>query len=406
MNRIQDQRSFAVPFFCVTALYYGGYCLFGGFMVLYLSENGYSAFFCGIVTSLTCLINLLVQPLAGYLTDTIITVKRYLIVASAAIAALSAFASQSVKSPALCVLTISMLAVFEMPYTFLLDAWISIAHEQDPRLVYGQIRAGGSIGFGLVAILFGWYSSCHGFDSFFPIQSAVFVLLTVGLMSLPETPLRNRKISAVYEKDANKLTLPQSLCLVWKNRRYRTLTILFFFYWLSHRPVGSYLSLIVQSRGGDAGIFGMVSGLGAIVEAGVLFAIAATAKKLSLKKMLLAMLLITLVRPTVLLMTDHVAALFVVQFIQSASFAFYYSASVQGYYELSDPKIRAFSMTFGLAVTSVLGTMAANLIGGWLCDKIGTNAVIWMSMLFTTANLIYFLCSQKNFNQKETEASI
>ena len=59
------KRRYSAPFFAAYFFYYAGYCVFAGYIVLYLTERGYSAGFCGLITSLTMLFNLVMEPLAG-----------------------------------------------------------------------------------------------------------------------------------------------------------------------------------------------------------------------------------------------------------------------------------------------------------------------------------------------------
>ena len=45
-----------------------------------MTERGYSAAVCGVITSLTLLANLLMEPVGGYLTDTYLSARSYLTV--------------------------------------------------------------------------------------------------------------------------------------------------------------------------------------------------------------------------------------------------------------------------------------------------------------------------------------
>ena len=61
------QARYFRPFFVAYFFYYAGYCVFSSFIVLFLTERGYSAAVCGVITSLTLLTNLLMEPVGGYL---------------------------------------------------------------------------------------------------------------------------------------------------------------------------------------------------------------------------------------------------------------------------------------------------------------------------------------------------
>lgn len=76
---VKGKRSCTVLFFSAYFIYYAVYCVFSSFIVLFLTEQGYSATVCGIITSLTFLANLLMEPVGGYITDTFLPTRRYLL---------------------------------------------------------------------------------------------------------------------------------------------------------------------------------------------------------------------------------------------------------------------------------------------------------------------------------------
>jgi len=59
--------------------YFAANSIYFGFLTMYLTAQGYSSVSCGIINTLISLISLVFQPIAGYLTDTFITIKKYLI---------------------------------------------------------------------------------------------------------------------------------------------------------------------------------------------------------------------------------------------------------------------------------------------------------------------------------------
>ena len=75
-------------------IYYAVYCVFSSFIVLFLTEQGYSATVCGIITSLTFLANLLMEPVGGYITDTFLPTRRYLLVCIGIVSMVCAFCTK------------------------------------------------------------------------------------------------------------------------------------------------------------------------------------------------------------------------------------------------------------------------------------------------------------------------
>lgn len=98
------QARYFRPFFVAYFFYYAGYCVFSSFIVLFLTERGYSAAVCGVITSLTLLTNLLMEPVGGYLTDTYLSARSYLTVCIGVITGVCLLATLLFSIPAVCVL--------------------------------------------------------------------------------------------------------------------------------------------------------------------------------------------------------------------------------------------------------------------------------------------------------------
>ena len=91
---VKGKRSCTVLFFSAYFIYYAVYCVFSSFIVLFLTEQGYSATVCGIITSLTFLANLLMEPVGGYITDTFLPTRRYLLVCIGIVSMVCAFCTK------------------------------------------------------------------------------------------------------------------------------------------------------------------------------------------------------------------------------------------------------------------------------------------------------------------------
>ncbi len=79
------------------------------------------------------------------------------------------------------------------------------------------------------------------------------------------------------------------------------------------------------------------------------------------------------------------------QILQSVSFALYMSASVECFAETSDERLKSFSISIGLTISSVIGTVCANLAGGKLCDLFHPGSLILLSLILGSINLLFFL---------------
>ena len=174
---VKGKRSCTVLFFSAYFIYYAAYCVFSSFSVLFLTEQSYSATVCGIITSLTFLANLLMEPVGGYITDTFLPTRRYLLVCIGIVSMMCTFCTKFMDQSWLLLPGLVLAAGLAYPFSQLMDAWVNLSKESYPGLIYSRIRAGGSIGFAVMSVILfqtlGMESLFSGADSFVPYDDSV-----------------------------------------------------------------------------------------------------------------------------------------------------------------------------------------------------------------------------------------
>ena len=395
-------KHYGRQFFFAYFFYYSGYAVFSSFLVMYLTEKGLDATICGIVASLTLVVNLAMEPVMGYVTDTWLSIRQFLLLCIGVLTALFLLADRFSGQISLLLPLIVVTAGISYPFSQLLDAWTEISMEWDPALVYSRIRAGGSIGFAVTSIVAGYLFRSYGFRFYFLLQILLFLLLFPLLLRLPGIPPANR-IRSSEGGEEQRISFFGALCLLIRKKEYVFWMITCILYWLTHRPVGSFLSLIVTARGGSASTYGNICGVGAAVEFCFLLVLGKGKDLLSRKTMALRLMqgavLVNLLRPVCLLLLPGLFFLYLGQILQSVGFALYLSGSVECFALAAEEKLRGFSISVGLAVSSVTGTVAANLLGGRLCDLLSVQALPVLSLLAAVINLLFMIFLRKMFRK-------
>ena len=113
-----------------------------------------------------------------------------------------------------------------------------------------------------------------------------------------------------------------------------------------------------------------------------------------------AALAANLLRPAILALLPGIWPLYLGQICQSVSFAIYYAAIVDYFTQAADERIRSFSISMGLTVTSAVGTVLANLAGGSLCDALGAGAMAPLSLCLSL--LVFALFALRGRRYTET----
>lgn len=368
------------------AVYYGIYCLFLSFMVTYLTYAGFSALFCGGAGVLTYLMGFVMQPVMGYLTDTRIPMRRCL--QGAALFAMlgTAVIPAALSSAWGALLSLGFVAAFCVPMMSLLDVWVVTARETSPQLNYPLIRAGGSLGYGVISLLMGIVVERLGTGVIFPVQAVFCLGFFVVLFFLPDVPPKARR------PGENSPSMIRALRAAWKDAGFRFAVGLLLLYWFTHRLMGSYLVLLVQATGGNDAVFGLVVGLGGFAEALIPLLNNAWMYRLPVHKLLLLSLLFNFARPLSFLAAVWLGtpALVLGQILQSVGFSIYFTASIEFLSRLSPEGMRNTAISSGLALSNLLGTVFANLTGGVLIDLFGPLCLIGVTLAFALLNCLWF----------------
>ena len=140
------QPRFSLPFAGAYFFYYAGYCVFSSYAVMYLTQLGCSASLCGVLTSLTLCANLAMEPVGGYITDTFLPTKHYLMLCIGAIGTLCLACTALAAHSGFTLAAIVLIAGLAYPFSQLMDAWVNCSRELDGSLVYSRVRSAGSTG--------------------------------------------------------------------------------------------------------------------------------------------------------------------------------------------------------------------------------------------------------------------
>lgn len=137
----------------VQGFYWCAYCTYFGFLVLYMQNHGYSNVQCAQAQVLIAVATLITQPLIGYLTDSFITCKKFLLVTTALAVPVAFLLQASVSSPILCYGAIVLQSILFYPAASLIDSWTMALREKDSQVQYPLTRSAGSVLYALTSLL-------------------------------------------------------------------------------------------------------------------------------------------------------------------------------------------------------------------------------------------------------------
>lgn len=176
-----------------SGFYWCAYCTYFGFLVLYMQNRGYSNVQCALAQVLIAVATLIAQPLIGYLTDTFITCKKFLLITTALAIPVAFLFQASMVSPVLCYGAVVLQAILFYPLPSLIDSWTMALRERDPQVQYPLTRSAGSVLYALTALAFGNVIAALGDGIVAPSFLLFSILMFLCVWFLEETPCRNKQ---------------------------------------------------------------------------------------------------------------------------------------------------------------------------------------------------------------------
>lgn len=383
-----------ISFFFLNVIYFSANCMFFGFLVMYLTSKGYSGFECGVFNTLISICALIVQPISGYLTDTFITIKKYLIFTSIAAIAFTFALPLTVSNPILAAISVMLMAALVNPSAFLADTWAVTLRETYPHIDYGKNRSGGSIGYCITSIAAGYLVAPLGYHILFILHIVLFVIYILIVLTIPDIPCRNAKSAQPLSAEPSEhksLSFLQVLNILLKNKPYLLFLTSSFCYYASMRAFSSNVSYKVLSLGGDDSMMGVALAIGAIFEVPFLFIINRCIHRFPLNHLYLFSVFCILFRGLFMAFAPTAGLMYFSQALQACSYGVYVAVSLEIVSRLVPPNIRTTSITLMVAVTSGLGAIIGCFIGGALIDSMGVDLMAYIMSIPCVVGILLYL---------------
>ncbi|TXC90489.1 MFS transporter [Metabacillus litoralis] len=230
------------------------------YLPIYLLHKGYSATEVGMLLAIGPFASLLSEPIGGYVSDKIRSIKKVLLFCIAGMI-FSGFVFFQLDSFTAMAILIYCLFFFLAPTGGLSDS-LSQKTADKTNVSFGSIRMWGSLGYGISSITIGYLLSYLGVDNIvIPFMFFCVSLFIIGIF-LTDIKVTDGSESKVNFKDA---------FLLLKSIRFTVFLIIVLFITLGHRANDLYLSVFIQKVGGTETTIGWAFFWGVATEVLVFF---------------------------------------------------------------------------------------------------------------------------------------
>lgn len=386
----------------VQSFYWGAYCMFFGFLVMYMQNHGYTNLQCAQFQVAIAVVSLVTQPLYGYLADTYITCKRIILIVSVLSVPLAFLLPAVIGVPALAFCVVSVQAMLVYNTTSLIDMWTVQLREADRGVNYGLTRSMASIIYSVSCLIYGKLIETVGEWVLTPSFAVFTALLLVCVLLLEEVPCKNATPSG--EEGGSRISGMGAAKLLAGNRVYVIFILSEFFLQIVMKGVGNFTNNFVVELGGASGELGAMYFISSFCEVPVLFLMERLLKRVRQDYIYLAVLSLTGIRLLVLYFGSSIPALVCAQMFTGMAYITNAYLMIEYICRCTPGQLNSTALTLGLAITGALGGIVGNYVAGALIDSFGLKVFVLFMLGMTALALLTFLPGL--FSKKKREEAV
>ena len=369
--------------------YNAAYCLSFGFIVPYLNAKGYESGFVGLVMTLCALLNMVSQPVLGYVSETFIPTKYLMLAICGACIPVGYLIPQNIGVPVLVVATIVLLALLEYPGFPISDMWSVKLSEHFGAVNFGFVRSCGSLGYAVAGLIFGEVLDIIGIDHMFTIHAILLGITIACALPINKVPLANKKEK---NKEKSNISMAEALKILSHNKKYMMFIIGFMFINIGMRFVSSFYPVLIELKGGTVGHVGIGLFLMAFSEIPFIWGFNKYKKWFKIEFIMLFGLSMFTVRNLSMLYAPNVFWLIVAQATQGISYGVYVPALVYYISSITPKKITTTAISLIGGLVGAIAAIMGNFVGGLLMEIFDAYTCIKLCVgLSATGAVIYFL---------------
>jgi PPP family 3-phenylpropionic acid transporter len=343
--------------FTFSFLLFAGVASVSPFVVLYYQEMGFTGTQIGLLTGITPLVTFFSAPLWTGLAD---ATGRHRLIMSLVILgeviALSVFPLLNAFTPVLLIAI--LLNIFASPISSFADS-ATMFMLADKKEMYGRIRLGGTIGFGLTAPIAGLLVQNYGLSSAFWGCAA---LMSLGLVVSQKLTHGQLEADGLVKGDVRTLLT---------NPRWLLFLLVAFTGGLALAATNNYFLPYMKELGAIESMMGLALTMGTISEVPILFFANHLVKRLKPYGLLMLTVVVAGIRLLLFAASGTPGSVLLIQLLNGLTFPAMWVAGVSYADENAPAGMRTTAQGLFSAAAGGFGMAVGGFIGGPLLESIG-----------------------------------
>lgn len=389
LEKVQVKHQYSV----VQALYWMTSCALAGYAAVYLQDRGLSNTLIGVTVGGAACLSMVIQPLAAQIVESIsgLTVKKVIQALIVMMAVM--FGVLTVFPVPVAGVVILYMGMNTLNYCMppMLSAMGMEFINRGYYLNFGASRGLGSISYAVCAAVLGIV-----IDRFFPgvlgciyVVLAVLLLLAVSAMKdLEEEPDSLQGQELMKQERKPEESIWKTVC---KNKTFLCLMIGFCLANMNNAAIATYTVNIIKNLGGSDTILGFANFVSAASEMPVMLLFGYFMKKGNCIRLLKVSAVFFLIKPLVLVFANALPLVILGLGLQGLSFGLFTPAAVYYVNSTLIPEQRVKGQAVFSVITAGAATGGGNVLGGWLQDAFGLQAMLWVCAAMALVGVLFVI---------------
>jgi PPP family 3-phenylpropionic acid transporter len=388
-----------------SASFYMGMTMHMSFVATFFTLRGYSATQIGIVVMVTMLVNLVMQPVWGFVSDKTGNIKRVLILLFALSIPVSISIPLLPNEFRYMVAIYALFACFRYPINGILDSLISVSALKNSVITYSVARGMGSAFSAIIAFFGGTLLDRIGIEKAFPIECGFYFLAICCLLAFSGKSYRHPSDTEVeIAESKERVTLSEATKELIKNRAYMLLLLSVVLVNIGTKAALTYTPVMINEFGGtisDNG-YSMAINTSGMLPCMLIYSYMSK-RGVSNNKLYILACLFTIARIMSLTLVKTVPALLAVQILNSMSFGFLQPATIAAISEVSPVRLRTTAITLNTSVWGAVGSVLGGMVAGKVIDNYGSKVMFTGCTVLAVLGIIVFFIVINEMKHKKPE---
>ncbi len=345
-------------------LFFAAFASLLPFFVIFYQELGFNGTQIGLLTGVTPLITLVAAPFGTGLAD---ATRRHKLIMGLGLlmAIIMALVLPNLRSFAIVFALIAVYNIFMSPVGSLADS-ATMTMLGDEKAMYGRIRLGGTIGWGVFAPIAGLLVQNYGLKAAFWLFS---VIMLVNLFV-------SQKFD--YGKKEEHTSSKGGIWVLLQNRRWIFFLITSFLGGVGAFSVASYLYPYMAELGATKTQMGIASFMATLTEIPIFFFGNRLIKRFTAHGLFITAIALLGIRSLLFAATHTPIMVFIVQALGGTMFPLMWLAGVSYADENAPAGLKSTAQGLFGAVSFGIGSAVSGFIGGILLESIGGQSMFFV----------------------------